>query len=149
MQIPCFDAIIDSRDIINKKEGKKNMIINIDEIYERLTDNEDWEPVAFENHRGEKLVFEQVATVEYEGKNYAYLYEIDENGEHTTDFPAVALLEDKDGEYSIDFVTDKNIVEAIDYEVYLMRRGLDEDGNPIVDDGDEFYEGEEYPEEDI
>ena len=113
------------------------MIININEIYERLSSRDDWEPVAFENHRGEKLLFEQVATVEYEGKNYAYLYEIDENGEHTTDFPAVVLLEDKDGEYSIDFVTDKSIVEAVDYEVYLMRRGLDEDGNPLTEEDPE------------
>lgn len=125
------------------------MIINIDEIYERLTDSEDWEPIAFENHRGEKLLFEQVATVEYEGKNYAYLYEIDESGEHTTEFPAVVLLEEKDGECLIDFVTDKKTIEAIDYEVYLMRRGLGEDGNPIGEEADEFYSEDEYPEEDI
>ena len=123
------------------------MIVNIDEIYKRLTDSEDWEPVAFENHRGEKLLFEQVATVEYEGKSYAYMHEIDEKGEHATDFPAVVLLEERDGEYFIDFVTDKNIVEAVDYEVYLMRRGLDENGNPIEEENDEFYDEDEYPEE--
>ena len=145
--MPRLGAIIISNNIINKKEGNANMIINIGEIYERLTDSEDWDPVDFENHRGEKLTFEQVATVEYEGKNYAYLYEIDENGEHATDFPAVVLLEDNDGEFSIDFVTDKKLVEAIDYEVYLMRRGLDTDGNPIEED--EFYDEDEYPEEDM
>lgn len=123
------------------------MIVNIDEIYERLADSEDWEPIAFENHRGEKLIFEQVATIELEGKNYAYLYEVDENGEHTTDFPAAVLFEEKDGEYSIDFVTDKNLVDAIAYEVYLMRRGLDEDGNPIDEEIEEFYEEDECPED--
>ena len=64
-----------------------------------------------------------------------------------TDFPAVVLLEERDGEYFIDFVTDKNIVEAVDYEVYLMRRGLDENGNPIEEEDDEFYDEDEYPEE--
>ena len=119
------------------------MIVNIDEIYERLSDSEDWEPVVFENHRGEKLLFAQVATVEYEGKNYAYLHEIDENGERTTDFAAVILLEDNDGEHSIDFVTDKNLIESIAYEIHLTRRGLDSDGNPVEDDDTEAFEDEE------
>ena len=119
------------------------MIVNIDEIYERLSDSEDWEPVTFENHRGEKLLFAQVATVEYEGENYAYLHEIDENGERTTDFAAVILLKDNDGEHSIDFVTDKNLIESIAYEIHLTRRGLDSDGNPVEDDDAEAFEDEE------
>ncbi len=123
------------------------MIINIDEIYERLADSEDWDPISFENHRGEKLVFEQVATIELDGKNYAYLYEIDARGEHVTDFPAVVLFEEKDGEYFVDFVTDKKLIEDIDYEIYLMRRGMDEDGNELAEDGDEFYDEDEYPED--
>ena len=125
------------------------MIVNIDEIYERLTNSEDWEPVAFENHRGEKLLFNQVATVEYEGNNYAYLHEIDENGERTTDFAAVILLEDNDGEYSIDFVTDQKLIEDIAYEIHLTRRGLDSDGNPVDEDDEEMFEEEEYFEEDF
>ena len=122
------------------------MIINLDEIYKRLSDSEDWDPIAFENHRGEKLNFEQVATIEIEGKNYAYLYEIDANGEHTTDFPAVVVFEEKDGEYCIDFVTDQKLIDDIAYEVYLMRRGNGEDEED-AEEGDEFYEDDEYPED--
>lgn len=126
------------------------MIVNIDEIYERLSDSEDWEPVIFENHRGEKLIFDQVATVEYEGKNYAYLHEIDENGERTTDFAAVILFEDNDGEHSIDFVTDKDLIESVTYEIHLTRRGLDSDGKPVEDVNEEISEEEEiFEEEDI
>ncbi|MBE6608307.1 MAG: hypothetical protein E7633_07110 [Ruminococcaceae bacterium] len=123
------------------------MIVNIDEIYKRLADEEDWDPIEFENHRGEKLIFEQVATIELEGKNYACLYEIDANGEQTTDFPAVVLFEDRGGEYFIDFVTDKKIIEAVEYEVYLMRRGVDENGNPLDGETDEFYDEDESPED--
>ena len=123
------------------------MIVNIDEIYKRLADDEDWDTISFENHRGEKLSFEQVATLELDGKKYAYLYEIDAQGEHVTDFPAVVLFEEKNGEYSIDFVTDKKIIDAIAYEVYLMRRGTDENGNPLDEETDEFYDEDEYPED--
>ena len=28
-----------------------------------------------------------------------------------------------------------------------MRRGLDEDGNPLTEEDDEFYDEDEYPEE--
>ncbi len=118
------------------------MIINIDEIYERLTDLSDWEPIYFENHRGEKLYFSQVATLDHEGKTYAYLYETNENGEQVTKFPAVVLLEELDGEYKIDFVTDKKLIEEIGYEVYIMRRGEAE-----AEEAGEFYEEDDYPED--
>lgn len=62
------------------------MIINIDEIYSRLCDDEDWDPIVFENDRGQKLRFEQVATLDYGGEHYAYLYEIDERGHMCTIF---------------------------------------------------------------
>jgi hypothetical protein len=90
------------------------MIVNIKEIYERLCDSEDWDPIVFENHRGQKLCFEQVATLDYEGEHYAYLYEIDEYGEHVHDFPAVLVLDDENK--TLDFVTDSKLgdPEAID-----------------------------------
>ena len=71
------------------------------------------------------------------------MHEIDENGERTTDFAAVILLEDNDGEHSIDFVTDKNLIESIAYEIHLTRRGLDSDGNPVEDDDEEAFEDDE------
>ena len=97
------------------------MIINIEEIFKKLSDSEDWESVEFINHRNEMLRFEQVATVELDGKNYAYLYEIDDSGEHVTDFPAVVQFEDRDGEYFLDFVTDQAIIDDVAYEVVTMR----------------------------
>lgn len=122
------------------------MIVNIKEIYERLCDSEDWDPIVFENHRGQKLCFEQVATLDYEGEHYAYLYEIDEHGEHVHDFPAVLVLDDENK--TLDFVTDNKLVEDISYEVVRMRRGNGEDGetDELYDedpDVDEFYDMDE------
>ena len=44
-------------------------------------------------------------------------------------------------------MTDKKIIDAIAYEVYLMRRGTDENGNPLDEETDEFYDEDEYPED--
>lgn len=113
------------------------MIINIDEIYSRLCDDEDWDPITFENDRGQKLRFEQVATLDYEGEHYAYLYEIDERGMHVHDFPAVVVLEYDNR--TIDFVTDSKLIEDISYEVSRMRRGDYED--------EDFYEEDDFCDE--
>lgn len=125
------------------------MIVNIKEIFERLSDGDDWEPIVFENHRGEKLRFEQVATIEYEGKNYAYLYEINKRDEHVNDFPVVVLLEEENGAPSLDFVTDQRLIEDIAYEVVRMRRGnLEDEADEAVSDmEEEFLDEEEYYEE--
>ena len=69
------------------------MIINAAQIYEKLTDDNNWEPVEFINHRREMLRFEKVAVIDYNGDTYAYLYEIDDEDEHINDFPAVVRFE--------------------------------------------------------
>ncbi len=125
------------------------MIINIEEIFQKLSDSEDWEPVEFINHRREMLRFEQVATIELGGKRYAYMYEIDDDGEHLTDFPAVVEFEDRNGEYFLDFVTDQNLISDVAYEVVKMRRegsdGDDESQDDLYDEFDD--EDEDYDEE--
>ncbi len=127
------------------------MILNIEEIFKKLRDNNNWEPVEFINHRREILRFEKVAAIELDGKNYAYLYEIDDDDEHVTDFPAVIQFEEKDGEYLLDFVTDKNLIEDIAYEVVMMRREENsEDTSEELDGEDaEFYDEDEHPDEDL
>lgn len=127
------------------------MILNIEEIFGKLTDNENWEPIEFINHRREMLRFEKIATIELDGNNYAYLYEIDDDGEHITDFPAIIRFGKENDEYIIDFVTDKNIVEDVIYEVLTLRhaelnddQNLDED--EIFDDDDEEFD-EEFDED--
>ncbi len=117
------------------------MILNIEEIFKKLSDGSDWEPVEFINHRREILRFEKIATVDFGGKNYAYLHEIDDDDRHATDFPAIVQFEEKDGEYFLDFVTDKNLIEDIAYEVMLMRRGGNQDDFENAED-EEFNEEE-------
>ena len=115
------------------------MILNTEEIIKKLSDSEDWEPVEFINHRREILRFEKVATVDIDGKNYAYLYEIDDDDEHLTEYPAVVLFGEEDGEYVLDFVTDKNLISEVTYEVIMMRR-LDEDEISYEDNPEDSFE---------
>lgn len=124
------------------------MIINIDDIFEKLTDDNYWEPIEFINHRREMLRFEKVAIIEHEGKNYAYLYEIDDDDEHITDFPAIVNFGEEDGDRILDFVTDKNLIEDIAYEVMTLRRAEDPDQVEVVYDENAEYDEDEEPEED-
>lgn len=119
------------------------MIINIDEIIAKFNDDNDWEPVELINHRREMLRFEKVAVIEYEGSRYAYLYEIDEDDEHMTDFPAVIQFGENDlRESFLDFVTDKNLIEDIAYEVHTLRRAEDPDEAETLYDEEGEYDEE-------
>lgn len=123
------------------------MIINIEEIFKKISDPEDWEPVEFINDRREMLRFEQVATIDLNDKHYAYMYEIDDEGDHLTDFPAVVEFEDRNGEYFLDFVTDQNLISDVAYEVIKMRRegadGDDESQDDFCDEDDLYDEFDE------
>ncbi|MBE6618275.1 MAG: hypothetical protein E7626_00660 [Ruminococcaceae bacterium] len=130
------------------------MIINAAQIYEKLTDDNNWEPVEFINHRREMLRFEKVAVIDYNGDTYAYLYEIDDEDEHINDFPAVVRFEKNDlDEYILDFVTDKNLIEDIAYEVMTLRRSEDPDEVEILYDEnaeyDEDPDGEYFDDEEL
>ena len=123
------------------------MIINIEEIFKKLSNPEDWEPVEFINDRREMLRFEQVATIDLNDKRYAYMYEIDDEGDHLTDFPAVVEFEDLNGEYFLDFVTDQNLISDVAYEVIKMRR----EGTDVNDESqDDLYdEADLYDDDDL
>ena len=119
------------------------MIINIDDIFDKFTDDEYWEPIEFINHRREMLRFEKVAIVEYEGERYAYLYEIDDDDRHITSFPAVVHFGEEDGDRFVDFVTDKNLIEDVAYEVLTLRRVEDPDEVELMYENANFEEYDE------